>query len=85
MVVYDLKLIHEEDDTLHLALMKHNTNAYPREENNCSDDSIMFLPDDRHMCDIVISKNTDLSSNKNFEIIYSILYSLNIGCEKYRI
>ena len=70
MIDYRLKVIHDDDDTLHLFPRIQNSNAYTKEENNCGDDSIMFLPYDGHMGDTVISENTDLSSNKIPESIY---------------
>ena len=61
--------------------MIHNINAYSRSENNCGDDSIMFLPDDKHLCDTLISENTDLIRNQIYKRIYSVLSSLHIGGE----
>ena len=62
-----------------------NRNSYPVEEKNCGDDYIMFLPYDGHVCDNVITENTDLIINKSNEIMYSVLSSLHIGGKKYRI
>ena len=67
--------MHDGDDTLHFLTMIHSINDYPKEENNCDDDSIMFLPDDGHVGDTVITENVDLSSNSSF----------HIGGAKYRI
>ena len=53
-----------EHDTLNLSPMRHIINAYPTGENNCGDDSSLLPPNDGHLCDTIISDNTDLSSNK---------------------
>ena len=82
MVAYKSKMIHHEDDTLHLFTMRQNSNAYPREEKSCGDDSIIFIPDDRHVGDAVIAENTYHSSNKIYEIICSVLSSIHIGGAK---
>ena len=85
MVAYKLKVMHDEDDTLYLLPMRHIRNAYPREENNCGDDSVMFLIDERHMGGTIISKNTDLRSNNVPESRYLVLSYLHISGAKYRI
>ena len=39
----------------------------------------MFIPEYRHLGDIVIYDNKDLISNKIHKIKYSVLYSIHIG------
>ena len=85
MLANKLKLVHDEYDTLHLSPLRHNRKSYPREENNCGDDYIMFITDDGHMCDTVISNNTYLSRNKNSKIIDSVLSHINIYGAKCKI
>ena len=48
-------------------------------ENNCGDDSIMALLDDKHLGDTIISGNTYLRGNIIMEIRDSFLSSLHIG------
>ena len=38
--------MHEEDDTLNFYPIRHNSNEYPKEYNNGSDDLSTFIPDD---------------------------------------
>ena len=45
MLVYKLKVIPVEDGTLNLFPIIHNTHAYPRVDNNCSDGFGTALPD----------------------------------------
>ena len=85
MVDYRLKLIHDEYDTINFKPIRQKINTYPRQENNCGDDSIMFLPDYGNLCDTVIAENTDLSINKMYESIYLVLSYIHIGGTKYRI
>ena len=54
MVVYKLKVINVEDDTLNFSTIIQNINAYPREENKCGDDYRTFLTDDGNLCDTLI-------------------------------
>ena len=61
--------MNDEYDTLNLYAMRQNGKSYPREENNLGSDSSMILLDDDNLCDTIISKSTDLSSNKIPEII----------------
>ena len=53
--------------------MVQNSKAYPREENNLGDDSIMSLPYEGNLCDTIIVGNTDLSSNSIRESRYLVL------------
>ena len=55
MLSFKLKVMRYEYDAINFSLMRHNINAYPREENNCGDDSIMFLTYYRHVCDTFIT------------------------------
>ena len=52
-----------EYDTINFSPIGQNRKAYPREENNCGDESSMFLLYDRHWCDTIVAENTDLISN----------------------
>ena len=85
MVNYKFKVKHDEYNTLHLSSTAQNRNDYPMKENNCGDDYITFLPDDRHVCDAVISENIYLGSNKFSESIVLVLSFIHIGGEKYMI
>ena len=82
MVSYKLNVMYDEYDTLHFYPMRQNINDYPREENKCGDDSIMFLIDYRHVCDTKIDEDTDLISNEIYDIIYYLLPSTHIGGAK---
>ena len=64
MVACKLKVVHAEEDSLHLSPTRKNINDHPGEENSCGDDSIIFLPYDGHLCHTVIADNIDFSSNK---------------------
>ena len=64
MVAYKLKVINSEDDTLNFSPMRQNINDYPREDNNCGDESIIVLQYDGHLCDTIIVDNTDIMINK---------------------
>ena len=43
MAPYKSKVMHVEYDILNFYSIIQNINYYPREENNCGDDSSMFL------------------------------------------
>ena len=60
--------MHMEDDILNSYPIRKNRNYCPRKENNCGDDSTMFLIDNYNLCDTIIADNTDLSSNNIIEI-----------------
>ena len=85
MVAYKLKVMNDEEDKLHFSPIRQNINDYPREENNCGDDSDIFIPYFRHVCDTVIADSIDLSSNKISESIDSVLSSLHVSGVKYSI
>ena len=55
MIDYELKLMHDEDNILSFFAIRQNCKEYPREENNLGDDYSMYLTNDCHMCDTVIS------------------------------
>ena len=59
-----MKVTNDEDDTPNFSSMRHNSKAYPREENNMGVDSSMSILDDENLCDTIISKNTDLYRKK---------------------
>ena len=63
MEAYNLNVVHDEDDTLNLSHIVQNINVYTRELNNRGDYTSMFIPDNRHLCDTIISENTDLRRN----------------------
>ena len=84
LVAYKSKVMHIEDDTLKLSPIRQKRKP-PREDNNGSDDSSIFLTDDRHLHETAILDNIDLGSNNITEIIDSSLPSYHISGEKYRI
>ena len=45
----------------------------------------MVLPEHGNFCDTAIHENTDINSNNITEIRYSVVSSIHIGGEKYRI
>ena len=74
-----------EDDILNSPPIRHNINAYPKEEKNFNNDSSMVLLDDENLCDTIIAGNTDLSGNNIPDSRNLVLSSLYIGDAKYRI
>ena len=82
MVAYKSKVIHVEDYTLNFSPIRQNTNGSPSKDTNCGDDSSTSIPDDWQLWDTVIPENTDLSSNKKFEIRDSVLSPLHISGTK---
>ena len=64
MVSYKSKVMRVEDVTLNLLPNRQNSNTYPREDNNSSDNSSTFITDDEHLRETVIPDNTYISSNK---------------------
>ena len=86
---YKSKVIHVEDYILNFDPLIQNINYYPREENNCGDDSSMSLLNYYHFWDTIIAGNIYLSSNDILGIIDSALSSLHVGIPigdaKYRI
>ena len=61
MLAYKLNVMHDEYDTINVSYMIKNRNAYPPEDNNCGGNSSTIIIDYRHLCDTIISDNTDLS------------------------
>ena len=74
-----------EDYTLNLSPIRQNINAYPREDNFCSDDYSQFLQDDGHLHETAIPDNKDLGSNSIPKIRDSVLPSPRIAGTKYRV
>ena len=62
MAPYKLKVMNVEYDIVNLSPIRQKTNFYPREDNNCGDDSRMVLLGEGHLSDMVIPENTYLSS-----------------------
>ena len=79
MVAYKLKVMHNEYDTLNFWLIRQNSNSYPREENNCGDDSSIFILDYDHLFGTIIDGNTYIISNNIMESRYSVLSYIHIG------
>ena len=74
-----------KDDKLNLSPIRQNRNDYPREYNNCGDDSSRFIPDNGHLCDNIIPDNKYLISSKIPGSRDLVLSFLHICGEKYRI
>ena len=55
MIPYKLEVVHVEYDILNLSPSIKKINSYPRKENNCGDESSIFLLDDEHLGDTIIS------------------------------
>ena len=45
MIPYKSKVVHAEEDIIHLYPIRQKINSYTRKENNCGDDYIMVLLD----------------------------------------
>ena len=63
MVTYKLNPLKIEYDILNLSHIRQNRDNYPRGDNNCGDELSMFLIDDGHLCDNIITGNKDIRSN----------------------
>ena len=85
MVPYKPKVMNVEYDILNLSPIIQNINAYPKEDNNCSDELSMVLLYGGKLCDTIVYENTDLIRNNVLESIYLVLSRLHIGDAKYRI
>ena len=71
-------VMHVEYDILNFSLIRQNINTYPREYNHCGDYSSIIHLDDDHLCDTIISGNTDLIGNNIMKIIDLVLSSIHI-------
>ena len=86
MVPYKSKLMHVEDDILNFSSIRQNRNYYPREDNNCGEDSSMtVLIDDDHLCEAIIDGTKDIRVHKILESRDSVLSSVQIGDAKCRV
>ena len=79
MVPYKLKVMHVEYDTLICFPIIKNRNSYPKEENNCVDESVMVLLYDEHLCENIIAWNTYIRGSGILESRDSVISSLYIG------
>ena len=82
MIPYKSKVMHIEDNIMFFSPTIYNINDYPQEEINFGDYSSMVFQDDGHLCDTIISDNTDLISNNVPEICDPFLSYIHIGCKK---
>ena len=85
MVSYKFKVIDVEDDIISLSPIIQNINAYPREDKNFGDASIIVLIEKGHICYNIITDNIYTSSNNITESRDLVLSYLHIGGAKYRI
>ena len=81
MVAYKSNMMHVEYYTLNFFPIRHNRNAYPREDNNGSDDSSTFMLDNRHSRETIIPENIYLSKKKIIESRDSVPPSTHIDVQ----
>ena len=77
-------MINVEYDIINFSPIGQNINSYPKEDNNSGDDSSMVLMCESHVCDTIITDNTDLGSNNIPESMDLVLSFLHISGAKYR-
>ena len=71
--------MHVEDGILKVFFTRKNRNEYPREENNCGNESSKVLLYGKHLGDTNITENTYLSKNIILETRNLVLSYLQIG------